>query len=264
MPAPETRDGDLERGHVWRRIEGEEGRHAGVGGPGGTAAALARPDEIVELAGFGAFGRLSGRLGGCEGGAAGGAGDGAFELGDVFAGGADGGEEGAEAGELSGVGLEFGGWGVVLVVVDVWVGGRGRGGRGEGGVIGENVFEGLNGGFAEVEGWVVFGVGIGCEMRAWGRGGEGGFGGIEDGFESRSGEWAAGVPQGGDVVGFGAEFLDEVGGGELAHFVAFEDEVFVVFEVWSGHGRTTASRWKGGVNPGARDEGGFEVFVGHG
>ena len=106
-PVPEARDGDGEGGGDVV-AEGEEGTEVRVHAAR-AAAALARPDEVVEFARFGAFGLVGVTeccgLGGMGGGRCG---DDAFERGDLIFGCAEGGAEVGEAGEEVGVCLEVG------------------------------------------------------------------------------------------------------------------------------------------------------------
>lgn len=100
--APEVGDGDGEGGDVV--AEGEEGLQVWWVHAAGAAAALAGPDEVVEFAGFGAFGFVVGDGEGLRGREGwGGGGDGAFERGELVFGSAEGGGEVGEAGEEFGV-----------------------------------------------------------------------------------------------------------------------------------------------------------------
>ncbi len=141
-PAPEAGDRHGDGGDVV--AEADEGFEVRGVHAAGAAAAAAGPDEVVEFAGFGAFGRVVG-VGGLVG-------EGAFEGGELGFGGAEGGGEVGEAGEEGGVGVWGGGdgWG--------WGGGGEEGG--EVFVVGDEVFEGLDGGVAEVEGGVFVRVGV--------------------------------------------------------------------------------------------------------
>lgn len=163
-PAPEEGEGDRDGDGGGDGVaEGEEGLQVRRVHATRAAAALAGPDEVVELARFGAF------VGFCFGGGGGGgvgwwwggAGEGAFEGGELGFGGAEGGGEVREAGEEVGVGLELRGVGVCC---GAGLGKRGRRCRGEEGgevfIVDDEFLEGLDGGVTEVEGGVFFGFGV--------------------------------------------------------------------------------------------------------